>query len=170
MILRPWRRTDREPFAELNVDPDVMRHYPSIRSWAQSDATADRIEAHFEEFGFGLWAAELPGFAPFIGFIGLQTVRFEAPFSPCVEIGWFLDSAYWYQGLATEGARAAADYAFETLDLGEIVAFTLPANAASRRVMTKLGMERDPAYDFDHPDIPPGSPFSRHLLYRLQSP
>ena len=53
MILRPWRRTDREPFAELNVDPDVMRHYPSIRSWAESDATADRIEAHFEEFGFG---------------------------------------------------------------------------------------------------------------------
>lgn len=103
-----------------------------------------------------------------MGFVGLQRVPFVARFTPCVEIGWRLQPDCWGRGLATEGARAAIRFGFETLGLEEIVAFTVPANGASLRVMAKLGMRRDPADDFDHPALPAGQPLRRHVLFRLQ--
>jgi RimJ/RimL family protein N-acetyltransferase len=69
-------------------------------------------------------------------------VPFEAHFTPCVEIGWRLAAAHWNRGLATEGARRCLRYAFQELALPEVVAFTVPANLRSRRVMEKLGMSR----------------------------
>jgi RimJ/RimL family protein N-acetyltransferase len=124
-----------------------------------------RIEKHFEDRGFGLWAVELPGRATFIGFIGLAVPSFDASFTPCVEIGWRLARPWWEQGLATEGARAALAYGFERLGLPEIVSFTVPANVRSRRVMEKLGMKY--SEDFEHPRIEAGDPRRRHVLYRL---
>jgi hypothetical protein len=50
----------------------------------------------------------------------------------------------------------------------EIVAFTVPTNRPSRRVMEKLGMTHDPANDFDDPDLPEGHPLRRHVLYRAR--
>jgi RimJ/RimL family protein N-acetyltransferase len=85
-----------------------------------------------------------------------------------VEIGWRLAAAYWGQGLATEGAREVVRYGFESLALNEIVAFTVPGNMRSRRVMEKLGMTHDSADDFDHPDLPEGHPMRRHVLYRIK--
>ena len=99
-----------------------------------------RIEEHFQRHDYGVWAVELPGQIPFIGFVGLAVVPFEASFTPCVEIAWRLTPPWWGKGLATEGARAALAYGFERLDLKEIVAFTVPGNTRSRRVMEKLGM------------------------------
>ena len=103
----------------------------------------------------------------FIGFIGLNVPSFDAPFTPCVEIGWRLAADCWGQGLATEGAHAIVRYGFETLGLNEFVSFTVPANARSRRVMEKLGMTHDPDDDFDHPRLPAGHPLRGHVLYRL---
>ena len=94
--------------------------------------------------------------------------RFEAKFTPCVEIDWRLAAEHWNQGLATEGARAVAHHAFENLGIPELVSFTVPANKPSRRVMEKLGMTRDPAEDFEHPRLPEGHPLRRHVLYRLR--
>lgn len=128
----------------------------------------DRIEAHFEKHGFGLWAAELRRDGTFIGFNGLDIPRFEAHFTPCVEIGWRLAAEYWGQGLAAEGAGAVADYAFKSLGLEKIVATTVPANRRSRRVMEKVGMSYDPGDDFDHPLLPDGHSLRRHVLYRLR--
>jgi RimJ/RimL family protein N-acetyltransferase len=161
---------DRAPFAELNADPRVMEHFPATLSREQSDTLAARIEAHFRERGFGLWAAEIPGVAPFAGFIGLSVPTFEAHFTPCVEIGWRLGAQYWGSGYATEGARAVRDFAFETLKLENIVSFTVPANVRSRRVMEKIGMMRQPREDFDHPLLPEGHPLRRHVLYRMAPP
>jgi RimJ/RimL family protein N-acetyltransferase len=84
-----------------------------------------------------------------------------------VEIGWRLSSAYWGQGLATEGAREVVRYAFNALDLSSLVSFTAPANVRSIRVMEKLGMKHDVADDFDHPLLFEGHPLRRHVLYRL---
>jgi ribosomal-protein-alanine N-acetyltransferase len=165
--LRRWQACDREPFAALNADPRVMEHFPALLTRAESDALADRIEAHFAQHGYGLWAVEILGGAPFIGFVGLSYPRFEARFTPCVEIGWRLAAEHWGHGYATEAARAAVAYGFEALGLAEILSFTVPANVRSRRVMEKLGMRHDPAEDFDHPLLPPGHPLSRHVLYRL---
>jgi RimJ/RimL family protein N-acetyltransferase len=168
--LRPWRGEDRAPFAALNADPLAMEHFPSPLSRAESDALADRIEAHFTTQGFGLWAVELPGIAAFAGFVGLSIPSFQAHFTPCVEVGWRLMPAHWRRGYAAEGARAALRFGFERLGLSEIVSFTVPANLRSRRVMERIGMHHSASDDFDHPLLPEGHPLRRHALYRLRRP
>jgi ribosomal-protein-alanine N-acetyltransferase len=170
LLLRPWRDDDLEPFAALNADPEVMEHFPAPLTRAESDATAARMRAHFSEHGFGLWATEVPGAAAFIGYIGLSRPRFTARFTPCVEVGWRLARSAWGQGYATEGARAALDFAWRALGLAEVVSMTAVANLRSRRVMEKLGMTRDAADDFDHPLIAEGHPLRRHVLYRIARP
>jgi RimJ/RimL family protein N-acetyltransferase len=167
LLLRRWRTADREPFAALNADQRVMEHFPALLSREESDAAADRIEAHFQRHGFGSWAVEVPGVTPFAGFVGLCHPRFEAHFTPCVEIGWRLAAQFWGRGFATEGATAAVRFGFEVLRLKEIVSFTVPGNVRSRRVMEKLGMTHRPSDDFEHPLLPAGHPLSRHVLYRL---
>jgi len=163
--LRRWRPDDLEPFAALNADPEVMEHFPSMLSREETAAAVSRVEKHFEDRGYGFWAVEAPGQAPFIGFIGLLVPAFEASFTPCVEIGWRLARSWWGKGLATEGARAALAYGFERLGLDEIVSFTVPSNVRSRRVMEKLGMRY--SEDFAHPRIDSKHPLCRHVLYRL---
>lgn len=168
LLLRRWRDSDREPFARLNADPRVMEFFPSTLSRADSDALVDRIEAHFAERGYGLWAVEAPGVAPFIGFVGLWTPRFTAHFTPAVEVGWRLAAEHWGRGYASEAARASLQFGFGPLGLDEIVAVIVPANRRSRAVVDRLGFTRDPADDFDHPLIAEGHPFKRHVLYRLR--
>lgn len=165
LLLRAWRNDDLAPFAALNADPEVMHHFPALLTREESDAAAGRIRASFAERGFGLWAVEAPGQAAFIGMIGLAVPRFEAHFTPCVEIAWRLARAYHGRGYASEGARAALAFGFTQLGLDEIVSFTVLANQASRRVMEKLGMSH--AGDFDHPLLPAGHRLQRHVLYRL---
>ena len=168
LLLRRWREADREPFARMNADPIVMEHFPALLSRTESDRLIDNIESHFERHGFGLWAAERCATGEWIGFIGLAVPRFQAAFTPCVEIGWRIDAAFWGMGLATEGARAVVRHGFEAVGLSEIVSFTVPANARSLRVMEKLGMTRNPRDDFDHPNLPAGHPLRHHVLYRLR--
>jgi RimJ/RimL family protein N-acetyltransferase len=167
VCLRRWRDGDREAFAAINSDPRVMKFFSASLTRAESDAMVDRIEKHFGEHGFGLWAIEAPGVASFIGFAGLTWARFSAPFTPCVEIGWRLAFEYWGHGYATEAARLALGYGFGTLALPEVVSFTSATNQRSRAVMERLGMRRDPAQDFDYPSFPEGHPLRRHVLYRL---
>jgi ribosomal-protein-alanine N-acetyltransferase len=170
LLLRHWRPEDREPFAALNDDPAVMEHFPSRLTRAQSDAMADRIASLIDEHGWGLWAVEVTATGEFIGFTGLSEPRFEAHFTPCVEVGWRLARSSWGHGYATEAARASVGHGFGPLGLDEIVAMVVPGNTRSQGVMGKLGMTRDVAADFDHPLVPEGSPVRRHRLYRLPSP
>lgn len=167
LLLRRWRDEDREVFAALNADPRVMAFFPCCLDRTGSDAMVDRIEAHFSEHGFGLWAVEVRDGASFIGFTGLAIPRFAAPFMPCVEIGWRLAFEHWGCGYATEAARLALEYGFGPAGLPEIVSFTAATNLRSRAVMERLGMRRDPADDFDHPSLPHGHALRRHVLYRL---
>jgi RimJ/RimL family protein N-acetyltransferase len=169
LVLRRWRDSDRGPFARMNADPEVMRFFPAPLSRTASDAFVDSIEGHFAELGFGLWAAEVPGTTPFIGFVGLSVPHFDAHFMPAVEVGWRLDRTFWGRGYATEAARAATVDAFSRVGLREIVSFTVPMNLPSIRVMERLGMTRNPDDDFDHPGVPAGHPYRRHVLYRLRS-
>jgi ribosomal-protein-alanine N-acetyltransferase len=166
LVLRPWRDADDDAFSAMFSDPAVMEFLPAA-SRAEIDAFIQRIKAHFAEHGFGWWAVEVPGVAPFIGYVGLTVPRFDAHFMPAVEVGWRLASAHLGQGYATEGARAALEFGFTQLGLDEIVSFTVPANTRSLRVMERIGMIHDPAEDFDHPRLPAGHPLRRHVLYRL---
>ncbi|BAN46592.1 GNAT family N-acetyltransferase [Metapseudomonas resinovorans] len=165
--LRAWRDEDLPAFAALNADPEVMRHFPACLSRAESDALAGRIRGHFLQHGFGQWVVEHRDTGDFVGVIGLQHVGFDASFTPAVEIGWRFMLGYWRQGLASEAARASLAFAFEPLQLTEVVAFTVPANLRSQAVMARIGMQRDPDGDFEHPGLPQGHALRPHLLYRL---
>jgi RimJ/RimL family protein N-acetyltransferase len=165
--LRRWLADDRAAVARLNADPRVMEFFPATLSREESDSRVDRIEAHFEQHGFGLWAVAIPGVTPFAGFIGLSIPGFQAHFTPCIEIGWRLDADHWNRGYATEGALAALAFGFNSLQVKEIVSFTVPENVRSRRVMEKIGMTHSPSDDFEHPLLPEGHPLRRHVLYRL---
>lgn len=166
LVLRRWSSADRVPFAELNADAEVMRYLPAPLTRAESDALVDRIEAGFDEFGFGLWALEVRATGTFIGFVGLTRQTFQAHFTPTVEVGWRLARSSWGNGYATEAARTALTFGFTEAGLDEIVSMTTRTNTRSRAVMDRLGMARDVADDFQHPLLPDGHPLSPHVLYR----
>lgn len=166
LLLRPWKQEDLIPFAELNADPRVREYFPGILTSEESNDLVEFFSEHIAKFGFGFWAVSLIETDEFIGFIGLQNVTFEAPFTPAVEIGWRLAHAHWGKGYATEGAKAALNYGFLQLKLKEIVSFTTVKNLRSRHVMEKLGMTRDVNDDFDHPNLKDGHPLKNHVLYR----
>lgn len=167
LLLRRWRESDRLPFQRLNADPLVMELMPAPLFPEESDLGFDRIQEHFEHYGFGLFAAELLENQTFLGYIGLSVPTFDAPFMPAVEIGWRLAADDWGRGLATEGAHAVLRYAFDDLALRRLVSFTTPQNLRSRKVMEKLGMVHNSSDDFDYPWLPEGHPLRRHVLYRL---
>lgn len=167
--LRAWRDQDLEPFAALNADSRVREFFPSTLTADESARSVQRIREHFDAHGFGLWAVEVLGGPSFIGFIGLAVPSFVAHFTPCVELGYRLACDQWGRGYATEGARAALAFGFESLGLHEIVAFTAVGNVRSRRVMARLCMSHDPADDFDHPEIPENHALRRHVLFRRAS-
>jgi RimJ/RimL family protein N-acetyltransferase len=169
VLLRGWKKSDLEPFAALNGDPAVMEHFPSTYTRAESDAIVEeRILPMFAEHGFGWWAVEVPGVAPFIGFVGLQRPGFDADFTPCVEIGWRLAREHWGHGYATEAGRVALRFGFADVGLDEIVSFTVPANRRSIAVMERLGMRYEG--EFEHPRLPEGHRLRTHVLYRLAGP
>jgi RimJ/RimL family protein N-acetyltransferase len=169
LLLRPWRDEDIAAFAEMSADPVVMEYLLPLSDRGLSvEAWAARKRAHWDEQGFGQWVLELRGESSFIGVVGLETVSYEAHFTPAVEVAWRLARPYWGHGYATEAARTSLDYGFDQVGLREIVAVTVPANQRSRRVMERLGMTRSPEDDFDHPRIPQG-PLRRHVLYRLRN-
>jgi ribosomal-protein-alanine N-acetyltransferase len=167
LILRSWRDGDIAPFAHMSADPEVMAFFERPLSAAEAEALVRRVQQRESEDGFCMWALELPGLVPFIGFAGIQRVPFEAPFAPAVEIGWRLARAAWGHGFATEAARGALAYAFGPAGLDEIVAMAVPSNHRSLAVMQRIGMQPDPRSDFDHPGMPQGHPLQRHLLYRI---
>jgi len=174
LILRPWQDRDRAPLAAILGDAHVRRFYPSPATPAevnaQIDAAIERVGTH----GFHFAAAELRETGELAGLIGLGVIpdylRPTLAGQPRVEIGWQFAERFWGRGLAPEGARAWLGYAWDTLNLPEVAAFTAAINLPSQRVMEKIGMRRDPAEDFEHPRLAPGHPLRRHVLYRIANP
>ena len=167
LVLRPWRDDDVEHWVAMSADPRVMEFFPSTSQRSEAESTAARIRERLEHDGYGWWVAEVKGEAPFAGVITLQDVPFEAHFTPALEVGWRFVYDQWGHGYATEGARAALDFAFGTLGSDEVVAMTAEVNVRSQRVMQRLGMTHDSADDFDHPRLPEGDRLRRHVLYRI---
>ena len=145
-----------------------MQFLGGVLTRDESDAYVARVEVHLAANGFCKWAVETPGVSPFIGAVGLTRVKFDASFTPAVEVAWRLDRRYWGQGYATEAAYAAIEDGFVRVGLTEIVSMTALSNMPSRRVMERLGMT--PSIEFDHPLHPEGSRLRRHILYRLRQP
>ena len=166
--LRPWWDDDFAHMAEIHADPEMMDLLGGPMDRAASDAWIARQMVHYGREGYCFWAVEAcGGVAPLIGAVGLIKLRDDMPAAPAIEIGWRIGRKFWGRGYATEAAHAAVADGFDNIGAREIVAFTVPHNVRSRAVMEKLGMQRDPADDFDHPRLPVGSSLRRHVLYRL---
>lgn len=168
LILRPFEDGDRDAFATLNADAEVMRWFPVPLDRETSDRMIDICLANTARDGFSFSAVELKS-GGFIGMCGLSIPGYETHFTPCIEIGWRFARGAWGNGYATEAARAWLSHGFNNLNLAEIVSFTTVSNKASARVMERIGMTRDPRDDFIHPGIDAGSHIAPHVLYRLQS-
>jgi RimJ/RimL family protein N-acetyltransferase len=152
LILRLWRPDDVEPLSRIFAKEPVWR-YPFRRGWTR-DETQVFLHRKIDEWqhrGFSQWAVEVKADAELIGFLGLAPPEFLPEVMPTVEVGWRLDPDWWGRGLATEGGRAALEYAFKTLDLDEVVSIYEPENVASGRVMERLGMKR--YLDTTHPSL-----------------
>ncbi|QMU68074.1 GNAT family N-acetyltransferase [Streptacidiphilus sp. P02-A3a] len=145
LLLRRWRDEDLLPFAAINADPEVMRWIGDGSAWdeARTREALKRIETHWDELGFGLFAVEVKETGELAGFTGLSVPHFLPEVMPAVEIGWRLGRPFWGQGLATEAARAALDQAFRGWGLERVVSILQIGNLGSERIMVKLGMRRD---------------------------
>ncbi|CEG56596.1 GNAT family N-acetyltransferase [Legionella fallonii] len=168
LLLRAWKDEDIGAFFVMGQDPTVMEFFPGLWSMDMVTSFINRMNSQLADKAFTLWAAEEKNSKNFIGFIGLNSPIWEAHFTPCVEIGWRLATPFWGKGYATEGAKRALEYAFKSLKLEEVVAFTVPDNLRSRRVMERIGMTRDLNGDFLHPKLDHDSPFAKHVLYTIQ--
>jgi len=167
-ILRAWRGSDVEEWVALAADARVMEFMPSTVERADAERSAQRLREGLERDGFGWWVLEVKDGPSFAGVVALQNVPFEAPFTPAFEVGWRLRYDQWGHGYATEAARAALEFAFDELELAEVVALTAAINLRSRAVMDRLGMTRDPLDDFEHPRLAPGHRLRPHVLYRIR--
>lgn len=140
LLLRGWRDEDRQPYARMCADPEVMRHLPGTLTRRESDDQIDRFIRHWSEHGYGLWAVEEKASSEFTGFVGLAYQKDWPAGEHKTEVGWRLDRRFWGRGFATEAALASLRYGFERLKLPRIISICDPRNTASRRVMQKAGL------------------------------
>lgn len=162
---RRWQESDKEPFAAMNQDQEVMQYFPDTLSKEESDLLINRFEAHTNTKGYGIWAVEQKEDRAFIGFIGLLEVNMDVEFQGKTEIGWRLDRRFWKKGFAVEGAKACLAYAFDNLGLNEVYSLTAVLNKPSETVMKRIGMVK--AGEFKNPKIEDGNPLKKHVLYKI---
>ena len=166
LILRNWRASDREPFAAMVADPEVMRFLGPVQDRVAAEAAVDRAIAHQTEHGFTFWAVERRGDAALLGFCGLKRVDLPgAPIDREVEIGWRLRRDAWGQGYAREAAAASLAHGFGAHRLSRIIAYTVAGNIRSWGLMERLGMIRRDDMAFDHPRLAEGDPLRPHIVY-----
>jgi RimJ/RimL family protein N-acetyltransferase len=142
--LRRWTSEDSGRLAEVFAKPEVWQ-FPFGRGFNVEETRAFLAHRIAEQAtgGWAEWATEHRDSGRLIGYIGLSVPHFLPEVMPTVEVGWRLDPDAWGQGLATEGARAALAHGFSSPDLHEVVSIFEPQNAASGRVMERLGMRFD---------------------------
>jgi RimJ/RimL family protein N-acetyltransferase len=166
LILRAFIETDREPWAAMNADPEVMRHFPATLSRAEADAVIERVNGKIAATGVGFWALERKADGLFLGFAGLNRIAHDyLPIFGLWEVGWRLRREAWGQGYASEAGAAALAHGFGPMRLERILAYTAQTNKPSEAVMQRLGMRRAADMDFDHPLVPEGNPIRRHIVY-----
>ena len=142
LVLRRFSTDDVDALARILLHPEVARWLGPPGATRDDVARAiHRYEAHWEERGYGRLAVcdRLTG--DLVGRVGVMHEPRWAASPTKDELGWAIGATRWGEGLATEATRAALDDAFARADLDEVIAFTLPENRASVRVMEKLGLE-----------------------------
>ena len=164
---RTWEESDIPGMIRINSDPVVMEFFPEIPSEEKTREFVYRMQRQFEETGFCYFAVDKLENGNFIGFIGFSEQTFEAEFTPCIDIGWRLAKEDWNLGYATEGAKRCLQYAFEVLELREIMSICPEVNKNSEAVMKKIGMQKIAV--FEHPLLQDYDHLKRCVLFKISS-
>lgn len=148
LTLRAFTPADRAAYAALRADPEVVRYLPggeALVPFAQEIADS-RIAAFRDGWseGYGVWAVEETATGTFVGQAGLASMERSAE----VEVLYALTRPFWGRGYAREAAAAALRFGFEAVGLPRIVAFVVPENVASTRVLAAVGLK--PTGDSDY--------------------
>ncbi|MBB5984084.1 GNAT family N-acetyltransferase [Sphingobium lignivorans] len=170
LLLRGWDEADLPAFLQATNTPTVMRWLGGVMDSAAQAALLERVMTCQARNGFCFWIVERIADGAMLGFCGLK--RADAPGSSVsgeMEVGWRLREDAWGQGYAREAATAALDLGFGRFGADRIVALTVPGNAASQRLMQRLGMQR--RTDLDYQDCrfgPDLNPTIVHLISASQ--
>jgi len=156
LLLTRLRPDDFDDLHALHTNAETMATLGGVRGPDETRRVLDLLCASWAADGFGYWLARDRASGRFVGRGGLRRVLLDG--QPEVEIGYALLPEYWGRGLATELARASIRVAFQELGLPDVVAFTLPTNRASQRVMERAGLRH--VGNTVWADLP-------HVLYRL---
>ena len=151
LVLRRWDAAlHTESLAGVNADPEAMRYLNGGVPFSREESSAQslRFAAHWDRYGFGLWAVEATDAV--VGFTGACHPLWFPAYADEVEVGWRLHPSAWGKGYATEAGRAAVGAALDHLDLARVIACIDPGNHASIAVADRLGMQ--PAETVAGPD------------------
>lgn len=162
---RTWTKADLPEFAEMNADPEVMKHFPGTLTTKESEDFIERLQRHYEKHNYCYFATEVLATGEFIGFVGLAYQTYESAFTPATDIGWRLKRSAWGNGYATEGAKRCLAYAFEELNLNRIISTCILSNTRSEHVMNKIGMIKKGT--FDHSRLTDFPDYQKCMWYEL---
>jgi len=162
--LRNWLPSDEAPFIEMCQDHEVMKHFPGVLTVEETRDLIGRLQRHFDDFGYTYFAVDVLETEEFIGFAGVKNQTWESQYTPCVDIGWRLKRSAWGKGYATEASKAALDAAFANHNIDAVLSFTPDTNAASEKVMLKIGMEY--IGTVQHPAIVNDPRFKHCVVYK----
>lgn len=139
LLLRPFRSSDLDDYAAMRADPEVLRYLAGggMEPWdrGRSSRHLAFMIGHWQVWGSGTWAVEQKGTGAFLGMVGFS----EPEGWPGFELAWALARRYWGHGYATEAAREALAYAFNTLERKCVISLIHPENQASIRVAERIG-------------------------------
>lgn len=163
---RNWLTADLSAFAALNADVDVMEHFPKPLTEKETAHFIQRLQKHFDQYGYNYFATEILETGELIGFIGLAHQTYESEFTPATDIGWRLKKTAWGNGYATEGAKRCMAYAFNKIKLTQLFATCTLKNKRSENVMQKIGMTKM-GY-FNHPNLKAHPAYEKCVWYQIK--
>lgn len=163
---RSWRDNDKALLHKLNSDPKVMEFFPYVPNYEETCQFVTRMQEQFKKSAFCYFAVDILSTGEFIGFIGLSEQNYEAPFTPCIDIGWRISQNYWHQGYATEGGMRCLKYGFDEIGLNQIWSAAPTVNEKSINVMKKLGMEF--IGHFEHPKLLLNERLKKCAYYKIE--
>lgn len=168
LFLREWRNDDVDAFLAINTDPRVMEFLGPPQTREEVMSAIDRQRGYQQRYGHCYWPIERKSDERLLGFCGIQPEPPGTPIAGRPDIGWRLAADVWGKGYALEAARAVIDWGFANLHAEQALwAITVPANRRSWGLMERLGMQRRQDLDFDHPNVPAGSPLRAHIAYTI---
>ena len=162
---RNWTENDLKELEIMNSDIEVMEHFPKTLTKKENKELFEKLKLHFKKYNHTYFATEILENNEFIGFIGLAYQEYQTEFTPAVDIGWRLKKSAWGKGYATEGAKKCLEFAFNELNLENIISTCTEKNSKSENVMKKIGMEK--IGEFKHPELKKYPEYEKCICYGI---